>query len=66
MLPEMFPCLGRLQRVDNETKKLGLSFHANHCVNWGLGGGFPEVSKGKITFIETISAQHVYFSFDPV
>lgn len=51
---------------DSETKKQGFSSYANHCVNWGSGGVFPEVSKGKIVFIGAVDVQPALSSFDPV
>lgn len=44
----------------------GLAVYVNHCVNWGSGGVFPEVSKERIVFIEAVSVQHAHPGFDPV
>lgn len=66
MLLSMLPCLEILQIDGDETKKQELAFYINHCINWGSGGVFPEVSKGKIVFVEAVSDQHAHSGFDPV
>lgn len=51
---------------DGEIQRPGLSFHMNHCVNWGSGGAVPESGKHKAVSIEAVSKVYVPFSFDPV